>query len=137
MRGVSLFVLLTLSACAPLRSKPLPELGPPEYGVVTAVRRLDVRSGETSWERGAWATLTLNPVAVAAAVLATEDELGRSQISEYDLDLVPSGRAVVRSRYLAETGQCVMIRRGIGEEYVIVIRQEAVACDRAARSEGR
>jgi hypothetical protein len=132
MRRAALLALLTMPACAPLRSEPLPEMGPPEYGVVTAVRHLNLRSEETSWERGAWATLSLNPVMIGAAVLAHEDELGRSQISEYDLELVPSGRAVVRSRYIAEIGQCVMIRRGTGAEYVIVVRQEAEVCESGA-----
>ncbi|MBC7767389.1 MAG: hypothetical protein H7124_01240 [Phycisphaerales bacterium] len=114
--------------CAPLRSDPLPEIGPPEMGVVETVRRLDVRAGESTWERGALATMTLNPVIVAVAVLATEDELGRSQVREYEIRLAHDQRAVVRSRYVAERGQCVMLRRGMGADYVIIIAHPVAAC---------
>ena len=49
----ALLAALLLSACAPLRSEPLAEIGPPEFARVVAKRDLDVRSGETRAERAA------------------------------------------------------------------------------------
>lgn len=133
--AIAIFIALA-GACAPLRSDPLPPVGPAEYGVVEAARRLDLRAGETTWERGAWATLSGNPFVVGAAVLGVEDEFGRTQISEYDLSLSNGARTTVRSRYLVEPGQCVQLRRGEGAEYALIVRAAPAACESRAPSGG-
>jgi hypothetical protein len=98
---------------------------------VAAKRPLDIRAGETRGERAAWALLSLDPIVIAAAVLAVEDEHGRSQLSEYDLNLVQGGIATVRSRYVVEIGQCIMMRRGTQSDYVIVVAQDEARCGEA------
>jgi len=117
-----------LGACAPLESAPPPEVGPPEYAHVTAVRELDILTGETRAERAAWAVLSVDPVVLAAAVLGVEDSFGRSQLFEYDLALVGGGAVTIRSRYIVEPAQCVMMRRMEGVDRVIVVAQEGSRC---------
>src|SRR6476659_5806410 len=90
-------VCVTLAACAPLKSRPLPRVGPPEFAHVMAARPLNIKAGESEAERAAWAVISLDPVVVGSAVLAIQDEQGRSQVTEYDLDLVRGGHATVRS----------------------------------------
>jgi hypothetical protein len=119
---------LIFAGCAPLRSEPLPQIGPPEYARVVAQRQLDVRAGETAGERAAWAIFSLNPIVIAAAVLAVEDDHGRSQLSEYDLALVRGGAATVRSRYVVQSGQCIMMRRPTGVGYVVIVAVEENRC---------
>ena len=119
---------LLASACAPLRSDPLPEIGPPEYAHVVAKRDLNVRSGETRAERGAWALLSLNPAVVAGAMVGVEDEFGRSQLSEYRLTLVQGGSATVQSRYIVQEGQCVVMRRAIHGGSAVIIAQDETHC---------
>lgn len=121
-----------LSACAPLRSEPLPEIGPPEFARVIAKRELDIRAGETRAERAALALLTLDPIILATATLALEDEHGRSRLSEYDLVLLDGGAATVQSRYVVEPGQCVMLRRPVGVGYVVIVAQAETRCARGA-----
>lgn len=121
-------VAIALGGCAPLRSAPLPQVGPPEFAHVVAKRQLEIRGGETRGERALWAMFSLDPAVVAAAVLAVEDELGRSQISEYDLELVQGESATVRSRYIVEPGQCIVMRRATDSDYVVVIAQEESRC---------
>lgn len=130
MRPLSLALvpLCATAACAPLQSTPLPEVGPPEFARVLAQRTLDMRAGETKAERAAWAMLSLNPVVVATAVMAVEDEHGRSQISEYDLALEGGGALTVQSRYLVQPGQCVMMRRPVGEGFVVIVAEEDSRC---------
>jgi hypothetical protein len=111
-----------------LRSDPLPEIGPPEYGHVVAKRDLNIRSGETRVERGAWAAMSLNPVTVAGAMLGVEDEFGRSQLSEYDLTLAEGGHATVQSRYVVAVGQCVVMRRPIHGGVVVIVAQDEARC---------
>jgi hypothetical protein len=106
----------------------LPQVGPPEFAHVVAKRQLDIRVGETRGERALWAVFSLDPAVVAAAVLAVEDEHGRSQLSEYDLALVRGGTATVRSRYIVEPGQCIMMRRATDSDYVVVIAQGESRC---------
>ena len=115
-------------ACAPLRSAPLAEVGPPEYARITAQRQLDIRAGETSAERALWAVLSRDPATVAAAVLGVEDELGRTQLREYDLSLAAGGVITVRSRYIAQTGQCVLLRRPVGVGHAILVNQDEARC---------
>ena len=124
----ALLAALLLSACAPLRSAPLAEIGPPEFARVVAKRDLDVRSGETRAERAAWALLSLDPFTIAAATLAVEDEHGRSRLSEYDLALLDGRTATVQSRYVVEPGQCVMLRRPVGVGYVVIVAQAETRC---------
>jgi|KBSSwiStaDraftv2_1062776.scaffolds.fasta_scaffold1875452_2 hypothetical protein len=120
---------LLASACAPLRSDPLPEIGPPEYAHVVAKRDLNIRAGETRAERGAWALLSLNPAIIAGAMVGVEDEFGRSQLSEYDLTLVQGGRiATVQSRYVVQVGQCLVMRRPMQGGAVVIIAQEETRC---------
>jgi hypothetical protein len=120
---------MVANACAPLRSDPLPEIGPPEYGHVVAKRDLNIRSGETRVERGAWAAMSLNPVTVAGAMLGVEDEFGRSQLSEYDLTLAQGGHAAtVQSRYVVAVGQCVVMRRPIHGGVVVIVAQDEARC---------
>ena len=126
---VFLGAALLVSACAPLRSDPLPEIGPPEYAHVVAKRDLNIRAGETRAERGAWALLSLNPAIVAGAMVGVEDEFGRSQLSEYDLTLVQGERtATVQSRYIVQEGQCVVMRRPIHGGAVVIIAQDETRC---------
>lgn len=132
MRAALLF--LGAVACAPLQSEPLPDVGPPEYARVVAQRQLDIRSGETAGDRAAWALLSLDPIVIAAAVLAVEDEHGRSQLAEYDLSLVNGGTATVRSRYVVETGRCVMMRRPTGSGHVVIVAQDEARCSGASGS---
>jgi hypothetical protein len=115
-------------ACAPLKSAPPPEVGPPEYAYVLAARQLDIRVGETKSERAAWAALSLDPTVLAAAVLGVESDFGRSQLFEYDLDLVAGGTGTIRSRYIVEPGQCVLMRRLKDVDRVIVVAQEGSRC---------
>jgi hypothetical protein len=122
------------SACAPLKSAPPPEVGPPEYAYVLAARELDIRAGETRAERAAWATLSLDPAVVAAAVVGVEGDFGRSQLFEYDLDLVAGGTGTIRSRYIVEPGQCVLMRRLEGVDRVIIVAQEGSRCTAASAS---
>jgi len=127
--AVFLFAALLASACAPLRSDPLPEIGPPEYAHVVAKRDLNVRAGETRAERGAWALLSLNPAIIAGAMVGVEDEFGRSQLSEYDLTLVQGERAAtVQSRYVVRVGQCVVMRRAIHGGTAVIIAQDETRC---------
>lgn len=130
MRSSPLLIFtLIATACAPLRSDPLPEIGPPEYASVVAKRDLNIRAGETRAERGAWALLSLNPAIVAGAMVGVEDEFGRSQLSEYDLALVQAGRtATVQSRYIVQVGQCVVMRRPIHGGAVVIIAQDEARC---------
>jgi hypothetical protein len=130
-KSLALAAAVMLVGCASLRSEPLPAVGPPEYARVAAKRPLDIRAGETRGERAAWALLSLDPIVIAAAVLAVEDEHGRSQLSEYDLNLVQGGIATVRSRYVVEIGQCIMMRRGTQSDYVIVVAQDEARCGEA------
>lgn len=118
----------SLVACAPLKSAPPPEVGPPEYAHVLAVRQLDIRAGETKAERAAWAALSVDPTVLAAAVLGLEDSFGHSQLFEYDLALVGGGAATIRSRYIVEPAQCVMMRRLEGVDRVIIVAQEGSRC---------
>lgn len=120
--------VLCLGGCAALRSDPLPEVGPPEYALVTARRPLDIRAGETRSERAAWAILSLDPLILTGAVLGLEDEFGRSQLSEYDLALVNGRTTTIRSRYVVQPGQCVMMRRPTGEGYAIIVAQDEARC---------
>ena len=117
-----------LGACAPLKSTPLPELGPAEYGRVTAQRFLDIRAGETAGERAAWGLLTLNLIVVAGAALAIQDESGLAQLSEYDIVLVDGRMTTVRSRYIVQPGQCVLIRRPVDTDYVVIVAQHDARC---------
>lgn len=117
-----------LSACAPLKSAPPPEVGPPEYAHVLAVRQLYLRAGETKAERAAWAAFSLDPVVLTAAVLGVEDSFGHSQLFEYDLALVAGGTTTIKSRYIVEAGQCVMMRRLKDVDRVIVVAQEGSRC---------
>jgi hypothetical protein len=119
-------------ACAPLRSAPLPEIGPPEFARVVSKRQLEIRSGETRAERAAWAMLSLDPITVASAVLGVEDNFGRSQVNEYDLALVSGRSATVRSRYVVEPGQCIVMRRS--SDYVVIIAQDDARCAEAPGS---
>ena len=129
MRGAPLLIAALVCACAPLRSDPLPEIGPPEYAHVVAKRDLNIRAGETRAERGAWALLSLNPAIIAGAMVGVEDEFGRSQLSEYDLTLVQGGRsATVQSRYIVRVGQCVLMRRPIHGGTVVIISQDEARC---------
>ena len=134
-RAGALLAALALSACAPLRSEPLAEIGPPEFARVVAKRDLNVRSGETRAERAAWALLSLDPFTVAAATLAVEDEHGRSRLSEYDLALLDGGAATVQSRYVVKPGQCVMLRRPVGTGYVVIVAQADARCARGSGTE--
>lgn len=136
MRVALLLAAAALSACAPLRSEPLPEVGPPEYARVVSQRPLDIRAGETATDRAAWALLTLDPLIIATAILAVEDEHGRSQLTEYDLALIAGGSATVRSRYVVETGRCVMMRRPTGGGQVVIVTQDEARCG-AAQGEAR
>lgn len=97
--------------------------------------RNDVRAGETSGERAAWALLSLDPIVIAAAVLAVEDEHGRLQFSEYDLTLVRGGTATVQSRYVVQPGQCIMMRRPTGVGYVAIVAQDEARCQPSAEPE--
>jgi hypothetical protein len=135
MRGAALCIVALVSACAPLRSEPLPEVGPPEFARVVEERQLDVRAGETSGERAAWALLSLDPIVIAAAVLAVEDEHGRSQLFEYDLTLLRGGTATVQSRYIVQPGQCIMMRRPTGAGYVVIVAQDEARCQPSAEPE--
>ena len=129
MRGALLASAALASACAPLRSDPLPEIGPSEYAHVTAKRDLNIRAGETRLERGAWAVLSMNPAIVAGAMVGVEDEFGRSQLSEYDLTLVQDGATTtVQSRYIVAVGRCVVMRRPINGGAVVIIAQDEVRC---------
>mgnify|MGYP001579381133 CR=1 FL=1 len=129
MRAVAALAAASVfAACAPLRSEPLPEVGPPEYARVVAQRQLDIRVGETAGERAAWALLSLSPIVIATAVLVVEDNHGRSQLSEYDLTLVRGGGATVRSRYVVQPGQCIMMRRPTGAGYVVIVAVEETRC---------
>jgi hypothetical protein len=121
-----------LGACAQLESAPPPEVGPPEYAYVLAVRGLDIRAGETRAERAAWAAFSLDPVVLTAAVLGVEDSFGHSQLFEYDLALVGGGTDTIRSRYIVEAGQCVMMRRLEGVDRVIIVAQEGSRCTAAS-----
>ncbi len=132
-----LCVAVALAGCAPLRSAPLPQVGPPEFAHVVAKRQLDIRAGETRGERALWAVFSLDPAVVAAAVLAVEDEHGRSQLSEYDLAMVRGGTATVRSRYIVEPGECIMMRRATDSDYVVVIAQEESRCAPEGAPAGR
>lgn len=134
-RSLVLAACAVLAACGTLRSEPLPEVGPPEYARVIAKRQLEVRAGETRGERAAWALLSLDPIIVATAVLAVEDDHGRSQLAEYDLALVQGGRATVRSRYVVDVGQCIMMRRSTSSDYVIVVAQTETRCGEQSISE--
>lgn len=137
-RAGALLAALLLGACAPLRSEPLAEIGPPEFARVVAKRDLDIRSGETRAERAAWALLSLDPFTVTAlvtATLAVEDEHGRSRLSEYDLALLDGGAATVQSRYVVEPGQCVMLRRPVGTGYVVIVAQADARCVRGSGTE--
>jgi hypothetical protein len=118
----------SLGACAPLKSAPPPQVGPPEYAYVTAARELNIRAGETRAERAAWSALSVDPVVLAAAVLGVEDSFGQSQLFEYDLALVGGGAATIQSRYIVEPAQCVMMRRLEGVDRVIVVAQEGSRC---------
>lgn len=128
MRAAQILIPWLVAACAPLRSEPLPNIGPPEYARVVAQRQLDIRSGETAGDRAAWALLSLDPIIIAAAVLAVEDEHGRSQLQEYDLALVSGGTATVRSRYIVENGRCVMMRRPTGGGQVVIVTDDDARC---------
>ena len=130
MIRVALLASAALScACAPLRSDPLPEIGPSQYAHVAAKRDLNIRAGETRMERGAWAILSLNPAIVAGAMVGVEDEFGRSQLSEYDLTLVENGApTTVQSRYIVAVGQCVVMRRPLHGGAVVIIAQDEARC---------
>lgn len=128
MKHLAFVACVFFVACAPLRSDPLPEIGPPEYGHVVAKRDLNIRSGETRVERGAWAAMSLDPVTVAGAMLGVEDEFGRTQLSEYDLTLVHGGAATVQSRYIVQVGQCVLMRPPVHGGTVVIISQDEARC---------
>ena len=96
-RWTGALVCLPLAACAPLKSRPLPSVGPPEFAHVVAARPLNLKAGESEAERAAWAVISLDPVIVGSSVLAIQDEHGRSQVTEYDLELVRGGHVTVRS----------------------------------------
>ena len=121
-----------LGACAPLKSAPPPEVGPPEYAYVLAARELDIRAGETKAERAAWAALSVDPTVLAAAVLGVESSFGHSQLFEYDLALVAGGTDTIRSRYIVEAGQCVLMRRLEDVDRVIIVAQEGSRCTAAS-----
>lgn len=76
----------------------------------------------------AWALLSLDPIIVAGATLALEDEHGRSRLAEYDLALLDGRAATVQSRYVVEPGQCVMLRRPTGPGYVVIVAQADTRC---------
>ena len=96
---------------------------------MAAKRDLNIRSGETRVERGAWAAMSLNPVAVAGAVLGVEDEFGRTQLAEYDLTLAQGGgAATVQSRYIVAIGQCVVMRRPLHGGAVVIVAQDEARC---------
>ena len=117
-----------LGACAPLKSAPLPELGPSEYGRVMAQRFIEIQAGETAGERAAFAALSLNPIVVAGAVLAIQDERGLAQLLEYDIALLDGRMTTVRSRYVVQNGQCVLMRRAADPSYVLIVAQEDAHC---------
>lgn len=117
-----------LAACAPLKSAPLPELGRSEYGRVISQRVLDIPAGETAGERASVAIITLNPIVVVGAALAVQDERGLAQISEYDVTLVDGRMTTVRSRYIVQPGQCVLIRRADDPDYVLIVAQDDARC---------
>jgi hypothetical protein len=128
MRSVFCAAAACAAACAPLQSAPLPPVGPPEIGVVTAKRTTEVASGETAGERAAWALLSLNPIVIAGAVLAAEDDYGRTRVNEYDLALSGGGSVTVRSRYIVEPGQCVIMRRPTDAGYAVLVAQPQASC---------
>lgn len=125
----AMLLALMLGACAPLRSEPLPDVGPPEYGYVSAIRSLNIRAGETRAERAAWALFSMDPIIITAAVLGVEDEHGTAQLNEYDVTLMSGEMTTVRSRYVVRIGDCILMRRPTGGGYVVVVRQEAAACE--------
>ena len=128
LRFIALAVLLIASACASLKSTALPAVGAAENAVVIAKRDTLIRSKETRAERAAWAAASLNPLVVAFAVLAVEDDFGRSSINEYDLRLANGDQTTVQSRYIVAPKQCVILRRSSDDSYVILVAQEDSGC---------
>ncbi|MEO1657314.1 MAG: hypothetical protein AAFR65_06295 [Pseudomonadota bacterium] len=136
MRLLMMGGAVLLSACASLESEPLPEIGPAEYGFVTSVEVTSEPSGETRAERAAWGILSLNPVILATAVVAVEDDFGRSEVRLYTVELTDGTEALITSRYLADEGDCILIRRPVEGGNAVVVKQDDTTCDTAAAAVG-